>query len=472
MEPQTIASRGEVLSPMGGGHLLITELVEYLQNLQAEKLPRRVLEAAKHSAFDWLGTAIAGAKTPSANIIADTVSSPHGLGTLIGRAARASVFDAALVNGSASHATELDDVHDALGGHPSAAILPAVFALSELQTISGLEFLAGVVAGIEVQCKIAVALGANLGQRGFHPTSIIGTLGAAAAVGYLIRLNSAALSNAIGIAACQASGLRIAFGSMTKPLQVGNAAMNGLRAALFAQRGFSAPRNPFASPLGFIDFDGTGDFAPSYDAPRTEPDSGFYILETMFKDYPCCFALHGVIDAALQMRALPGYDCDSIERIDVVVNPGLPVLCSLNRPITTEETRFSMPYAIALTLAGHDPTSLDAWALQIAETPLIAALLARIRTTVGPQSQATSCTLSVHQSKQGTLSAVSTFRYPSVDPSSQWKHLNKKFMRNVGPLLGEMCTLYLVSECDQFVDLDDTSTLLRLTVPEPTTQER
>jgi len=441
---------------------ITARLVEYLGTLQPEKLPLQVLEVAKHSALDWLGAAIVGAQAPSVNIIVDIISSPNSRGTLIGRNTRASAFDAALANGSAGHASELDNVHDALGGHPSAAILPALFALSELHRTSGIKFLAAIVAGTEVQCKVAAIIGESLRQRGFHSTSIIGTLGAAAAAGYLLGLNGAEMANAIGIAACQSAGMRLAFGTMAKPLQVGSAAMNGFRAALLAQKGLSAPRNSLDPPLGFSGLYGLNNAAQGHSAPQRHPDRGFYILETMFKDYPCCFALHGPIDAALQMRALSGYNSYLIKEVDVVVSPGLSALCSLTGPTTAEETRFSLPYALALTLAEHDPTSVDAWSAEIAETPRMAALIKCIRPTVGPQSLKASCTLSILQSDRTRLSTASEFRIPSTDLLGQWRSLTMKFARNVIPILGEARTRLLITKFDYFLGLDDASIPLRL----------
>jgi 2-methylcitrate dehydratase PrpD len=263
--------------------------------------------------------------------------------------------------------------------------------------------------------------------------------------------------------------LRLAFGTMTKSLQVGSAAMNGARAAVLAQRGLSAPRGALDARSSFFELYQSGNTGPSGSALRRPPATGYYTLETLFKDYPCCFALHGAIDAALQMRGRAGYDCDLIDEIEIVTNPGLPTLCSLTAPSTAEETRFSLPYAVALALTEHDPTSVDAWSMEIAKTPRLTALIERIRPTIRPQSPKTSCTLNIVQSDARRLSTTSEFRYPSSDMSGQWQRLTTKFTRNVAPILGEISVRLMVTKFEHFLELDDASIPLRLTVPQPTT---
>src|SRR5205814_1903781 len=158
--------------------------------------------------------------------------------------------DAALVNGTAAHALDFDDVSNSLGGHPSAPILPAIFALGEVldrpeKPVGGRDFITAYVAGFETETRIARGVHFHHYEKGWHPTATLGVFGAAAASCHLLGLDRAKTAQALAIAASLASGIKANFGTMTKPLHVGHTARNGLFAALLARDGFTA--NP-ASP--------------------------------------------------------------------------------------------------------------------------------------------------------------------------------------------------------------------------------
>ncbi len=159
---------------------------------------------------------------------------------------------AALVNGSASHALDFDDVNMAMPGHPSVAILPGLLALAEERGASGAEILAAFVAGYELQCRLGRTIApGHYDGLGFHATATVGSFGAAAACAHLLGLDAAATATALGIAATQAAGLKSMFGTMCKPLHAGKAASNGLLAAKLASRGFTSRADALECAQGF-----------------------------------------------------------------------------------------------------------------------------------------------------------------------------------------------------------------------------
>src|SRR3954470_24706873 len=176
------------------------ELARRINALNYEDLPPEAVHWAKVGILDTVGVTLAGADDPSATIVAGVLSA-NGASLLLGTNKRTGALDAALVNGTASHALDFDDCNNTLGGHPSAPILPALFALADEIGASGRDFIAAYVAGFETECKIS--LGVNFYQytRGWHPTTTIGVFGAAAACAKLLKLDDEKTAIALSIAA-------------------------------------------------------------------------------------------------------------------------------------------------------------------------------------------------------------------------------------------------------------------------------
>src|SRR6201999_4606948 len=178
---------------------------------------------------------------------------------------KTSVLDATLVNGTASHALDYDDVAGVMGGHPSAMLVPSMIALGESLGSSGHDLVLAYVVGYETECRIARGVHFHHYDKGWHPTATLGIFGTVAAASRLLRLTIDQTAVALGLAASFASGLKANFGTMTKPLHVGQASRNGLFAAFMAQRGFTANAGAFEHKQGFLDvFNGPG----TYDAGK------------------------------------------------------------------------------------------------------------------------------------------------------------------------------------------------------------
>src|SRR5450756_1554381 len=160
---------------------IAAELATRINALRYEDLPSDAIHWAKVGILDTIGVTLAGSSDPSARIVNGVLAAAAGPSLVFGTGRRVNALDAALINGTASHALDFDDCNNTLGGHPSAPILPALFAIAEQAGASGREFIAAYVAGFETECKIS--LGVNFYQytRGWHPTTTIGVFGAAAA---------------------------------------------------------------------------------------------------------------------------------------------------------------------------------------------------------------------------------------------------------------------------------------------------
>ena len=171
---------------------------------------------------------------------------------MFGTALRGPAAASALANGTAAHALDYDDMCFVSLAHPSAPLVPAALAAAELAGQSGRAALDAYVVGFEVECLLGRRLQPRHYQRGWHPTSTLGTIGSAAAASRLFGLDAGTTAHALAIAASQASGLKENFGTMIKPLHAGLAAQNGITAALLAQRGLTGSELAIDGPQGYL----------------------------------------------------------------------------------------------------------------------------------------------------------------------------------------------------------------------------
>src|SRR5215471_14532972 len=277
-------------------------LVDFVLGLELAAVPPAVVDAANRSMTDWLGTAIRGSIEPLADAIAAVIAATGGepQATIVGRGGRTSALLASLANGAACHALDFDDTHLPAVLHGSAAVAPVVFALSEWRHASGADALAAFITGFELATRIGRVIGKRLTERGWHATATVGTFGAAAAAGRLLGLDARRLAQALGIAGTQAAGLEQSFGTMSKPLHPGKAAMNGLLAALLAREGFTGPTAVLDGAAGL-----PATFLGVTDMGRAVEDLGkrFEILDNSTKFYAACHLTHATIDAARAVRA-------------------------------------------------------------------------------------------------------------------------------------------------------------------------
>ena len=313
-------------------------------------------EAARHWArvgiLDTVGVTLAGSREDAPRLLAGALDLAAGPSLLFGTPRRVGALDAAFVNGTAAHALDFDDCNNTMGGHPSAPVLSALFPLADAQGASGRDFLLAYVAGFEVETKLALAVNFHHYTKGWHPTSTLGTFGAAAACAHLMGLDARGVAVALALAASFASGIKANFGTMTKPMHVGHSARNGLLAARLAQAGFTAnDRAVFEHEHGFLDvFNGPG----TYDAQRAL-DAWAAPLDIVrpgiaIKQYPCCGSTHPAIDAMLDLVERRAIDPDDVVRIDAWIHARRLQHTNRPEPISPLDAKFSLQYVMARAL--------------------------------------------------------------------------------------------------------------------------
>ncbi len=264
-----------------------------------------------------------------------------------------SAEDAALLYGMAAHVLDYDDVCMLGVCHPSAPILSALLAaLPQAKArgpVSGARLQLAFCVGTEVMTRMGEALGFRPYALGFHTTAILGTLGAAAAVAKLRGMAAEPTAHALAIAASMAAGLRKNFGSMVKPLHVGLAAQNGVRAARLAAAGVTGSAEPFERDAFLQAYSG-GETemwpeAVGFGAPFSIESPGF-----SQKMFPCCYMLHKMIPATLELRARTGCTLERLARADVHIPKGGSAPLIHPRPRTGLHAKFSGPYAVLASL--------------------------------------------------------------------------------------------------------------------------
>ena len=318
-----------------------------------EHIPADAIAAAKQGLLDTIGVTLAGAASDPARIVAEASGARHmpGPALVLGQGYRTSMLDAALINGTASHALDFDDCSNTLGGHPSVPIIPGLWALAESRGASGQEFLTAYILGIETETRIARAVNFYHYDKGWHPTATLGIFGGAAACARLLQLAEDQVATALAIAASMASGVKANFGTMTKPFHVGQCARSALLAALLAEQGMTANHSALEHGQGFFEvYNGAGNYAISrlfdeWAAPYDVLSPGI-----SFKRYPCCASTHPAIDALLEMREEHNLDADSVRSLVSWTHPRRFKHTNRPTPTTGFEGKFSVQYVLARAL--------------------------------------------------------------------------------------------------------------------------
>ena len=340
------------ISPIAG-RALAAELAEKILSISASHLTPLALAQAKMCFVDAIGVTLAGRVENATRILLHTpgVATAPGRSLIFGTDIRTSALEAALVNGTASHALDYDDFSGIMGGHHTVPLMAPLVALAEEHAFSGAKVLLAYVAGVEVEIRLARALGFHHYDKGWHPTSTIGTFGAAAAVAHLLGLDLTQTTVALSIAASMAAGIKANFGTMVKPLHAGQCARNGLLAALLAQRGYDA--NPFAleHPQGFLNvFNGPGTF----DVGKLFEDWASPLeiegASIALKQFPCCGSTHPAITMMLRLVREEKITADDVERIEILPHSRRLRHTNTPYPQSSLEAKFSVQYVTARAL--------------------------------------------------------------------------------------------------------------------------
>src|SRR5215470_12098008 len=342
-------------TPMADTKKLSDLITDFIVGFDLKSAPPLALERTRLAFTDTMGVMLAGSREKVAEIACEMVKQEGAApaASVVGQSFRTSLQLAALANGVAAHAMDYD--FSSFMGQPTVPIIPALLPLAETTGASQAEVIAAYIVGFEVVARLARASPTQSRERGWHAVGTIGTTGAAAACARLMKLPAAAIPDVIGISASLAGSVTSNFGTMTKPLHAGQAARNGLMAALLGQRGFSANPSALEGTNGYFKaFAGGLDvsFAPFHDLGQK-----LDIVERGFRPklYPCGGLGHTAIDATLELRPQLLPRIGDITGITASITRYASQRIGSKYPASVENAKFSMPYVAAYTLVHGAP---------------------------------------------------------------------------------------------------------------------
>jgi 2-methylcitrate dehydratase PrpD len=359
--------------------MLLRTLADRILEVTFDRLPAEAIDVAKQGILDTVGVTLAGARDETTTVVAAALrkTAAPGPALIFGTPDHVDALNAALINGTASHALDFDDCSNSLGGHPSAPILPALWAIAPGS--SGKAFIAAYAAGVECETRLARAVNFHHYEKGWHPTATLGTFGSAAACGHLLALTPDQLATALALAASMASGIKANFGTMTKPFHVGHTTRNGLLAALLAKEGMTADMGALEHPQGFFAvYNGAGNFNPDrlldhWGDPFDLIDPGI-----AFKRHPCCGSTHPAVDAMLYLRETYDLAPERVAKVESWTHPRRLQHTNRPNPQSGLDGKFSIQYVLARALM-HGIVSMAHFSDDAVRDPATRALMTRVQ---------------------------------------------------------------------------------------------
>ena len=366
---------------------LTPHLSQFVADFKSGTIPDEVLEHATKAIVDTIGCTLAGSHADvAAPLLAYLqASGASGESRVIGHpGVTAPAEMAALVNGTFAHALDYDDVLSIMPAHPSAVVLPAMLACrSGIAGRSGLEFLQAYVVGIEVGARVGLAIGHGHYRRGWHATSTLSVFSAIGALAKIMQLDAHTTATAFGLGASMASGLQRNFGTMAKPLHAGLAARAAITAVNLARGGLTANLEVMDGQAGFLAVYGTDYSAASRGLRDENTPLAALNPGLSLKKYPCCYALHRQIEAALELREKLGLNGNNLAKMVCRVAPETMRPLRQELPNTGLEAKFSMPYTVAACICDGS-IGLHSYTDEAVNNPNVREVMSRVECIVDP----------------------------------------------------------------------------------------
>ena len=456
----------------------LTKIVsEFAVGLEFNDLPTEVTDKAKLLLLDYIGYALAGSQDNPSKIVTRMLIEKGGKkeSTIIAHNGKYPCFNAALANGVMGHCCEMDDTHRKTMMHPGDSILPAALAIAEMKHSNGKELLSAIIAAYEITLRIAEAIIISHYEK-WHPTGTINTFGAAVAAGKLLYLDTAQTINALGLAGTQAAGMWTFLPemAMSKDLNPGKAAMNGVLAALLASRGFTGGTQVLEAEKGFFRVYSQ----ENIDLEKIVSTLGknFKIMEVAHKPYSACRYIHSAIDATLKIVKEHEVYPDGIKEINVCL-PSVPYE-KLGKIQASGHyaARFNVPFQVAITIIGREkaldevlrnPSEYSERKLRSKE---VLTLMKKVRVNLAPtldRDFPESWPAIVSIKKCGGEISTQRVDFPKGEPENpiSRKDLTRKFKILASLALSEEQVEALLSKLTKIDESSDVSAIMEYTNP-------
>jgi len=438
-------------------------LAKFIVNHRRADIPASVRHEAARSLLNWVGCAVGGSRheTVENALAALAPFSGPGEATLLGRGDRLDIMLAALMNGITSHTFDFDDTHLRTVIHPSGPVASAILALAERQPVTGEDFLHAFILGVEAECRIGSAVYPEHYDVGWHITGTAGVFGAAAAAGRLLGLSEQQMVWALGIAATQSSGLREMFGTMCKPFHPGNAARNGLLAALLAQRDFTSSNQGIEAKRGFGNVLSTA-FKPGEITDRL--GETWEIAINTYKPFACGIVEHPAIDGCIQLRNEHGLKAEDIDGIALKCHPLVLELTGKKAPQVGLEGKFSVYHSCAVAVM-HGAAGEAQYSDAAVRDPVVVALRDKVSAAVEPGLHEDQVRVSIRLKNGKVLEKFIEHAVGSKDRPMSDADLEAKFRGLADGILSKPEGDRLIQSCWNVAGLKDAGEVARLAVP-------
>jgi aconitate decarboxylase len=437
------------------------ELARFAATARFEQIPAEVIERIKLSLIDGLGVCLQGSTLPWTRIVHDVIAEEGGkpVASVWGRGQRTSLTNAVLVNSTAGHAFEMDDIHKEAIVHPNSLAVPVAMALAEADpTIRGRDIALALSVGYEVGLRIGNAATMSLFLNGFHPQGTSGAFVAAVTAGKLLGLDSGQMQNALGIAGSMAAGLMAAQeGAMVKRLHAGRAAQGGLLAALLARRGFTGTSDVVEAGYGgfLSSFARTPNPARLLEGLGSDWEAG----KVGFKMYPHVTSIHAALDALRSILAEEKLTFPEIGEVHVGCGHMTFVHTAWDyRPTGVTAAQMNMYYGLSVMALRKDVTAADYREAEIAN-PQIMAFISRIRIEEDAELESRGAAfrhaarLRVRTVDGRTFTREVLHRRGSPENPVKRSDIERKFSSNVDGLLKARVRTSLIELCSSIEKL-------------------
>jgi len=453
---------------------LSSDLAAWASRLRFEDLPADVVEATKLRVLDVIGLSLAGAETPFGRSTRDAIvaMSPPGPCRILGFGDRVGVTSAAFANGALSQALEYDDTHNESIVHMSSPAVAAALALSEFTAVTGRDLITAIALVNEISCRVGSVSSGELHKRGFHPTGLFATFGAAYLAAKLLGLDQESMARAAGIAGSFASGLLECWvdGTQTKFLHPGWSAQSGITAAMLARSGVTGPAQVFEGRWGM--------FASHVQDPKAHRDfaringnlgTHWESRNSSFKPFPAAHVIHPHISAAIRLREKYALQPADIYSVDCAVSGFIvTIVCEpiaeKHAPASDSHGRVSLQYSVAEALLFGE-RGKHAYSDQSRRNPEVLALARKVRYHVdpdypGPGRFKGAVTVTRRDGRQFT--EVEEYNRGSAENPMTYQELRAKFDDNAREFLSADAIATVTDAIQHLETLPDAGVLLQL----------
>ncbi len=425
-------------------------LAAYAADQRETRLSPDVTHHAKRALIDWFAALLPGSILQPAVMLAEGLEDEldHGRAIVYGSNRRASLRAAALINATASHTIEFDDIFRDAVYHPGCPVIGAGLAAAQVRGANGQALLRAITIGYEISTRIGVAVQPSH-YRFWHTTGTIGTFGAAASVAAILGASAEQTSHALANAGTFAAALQQAFRSdaMSKPLHAGHAADAGAMAAMGAARGITGALDVLEGEAGF---GAAMSVNPNWAAATDGLGSRYNITQMTFKNHGCCGHCFAAIDASLALQAAHGFGHQDIAAIAVGGYQATLDVTGRKSVATPFEGRFSTPFTVATALV-HGSVRLAAFGPDRLADPAVQALMQRVTVSVDPDCAAAfpgvrSARVAITLKDGRTVSHFQPTRKGDPEDPLTDAELEAKFLELAGPVVGDVGARNLLAQ--------------------------